>query len=460
MLSMATIIGISANAFGAMFKIAMISFVGVIMAKWPKDVPTLSKEVLGSISVVSTTVFFPCFCAYSLGSSLNMEMLANLGITIPICLAINIFSYLCGKLFGRLFMKLDSCPNEGLFTAVVVAVGNPAPVAVPILVMQTLCSDKLVMQDYDTEDQCILEANSIMFIYGLGWSLTYWVHGFPTLQGIPHMRNIKNSDGSLSAMKDETSSSSALLSTLYGILTTPSMIAVYAGFVIGLIPTLQKAFFFSESAMAPLGGAIFTLGQPVIAVNYIIMGASLAHAFAAAQSALSSGAPSAQGGIASSSRNVQYAKVPQSSPEIEDSEVQMGYMTMANTAEGDASVDKMNTALEEDMTSNAAEDSGLPGWGSVLTMCLCRLVFPPLFAIPLTLLMVRMGMLSQTARLMQLVICIESASASPQLLIASLNQIGLSTIASQLSYLYIYQFASCIVTMTLWATVAIALIYD
>jgi hypothetical protein len=62
-------------------------------------------------------------------------------------------------------------------------------------------------------------------------------------------------------------------------------------------------------------------------------------------------------------------------------------------------------------------------------------------------------------KLMQLVIIIEAASPSAQMVIVCLNQLGFQKIASQMAYMYVFQYIACIITITMFATMALQLIY-
>ena len=62
-------------------------------------------------------------------------------------------------------------------------------------------------------------------------------------------------------------------------------------------------------------------------------------------------------------------------------------------------------------------------------------------------------------KLIQLVIVIEAASPSAQMVIVCLNQLGFQRVASQMAYMYVFQYMSCIITITMFATMALQLIY-
>ena len=102
----------------------------------------------------------------------------------------------------------------------------------------------------------------------------------------------------------------------------------------------------------------------------------------------------------------------------------------------------------------------LPSWGSITALVLCRLVLPPLIAIYALLpAAVHLGVLSADDRLMQLVVAVESASSSAQLIIVSLNQLGLERLSSQMSYMYVFQYLFSVFSITGWVTASMSRIY-
>jgi hypothetical protein len=104
--------------------------------------------------------------------------------------------------------------------------------------------------------------------------------------------------------------------------------------------------------------------------------------------------------------------------------------------------------------------SPLPSWGSIAALCVCRLILPPLVVIYTILpAALHLRIIQKEDRLMQLVIAVESASSSAQVMIVSLNQLGLTEIASNMSYMYVFQYVSSIFSITLWVTLAMSSIY-
>ena len=102
----------------------------------------------------------------------------------------------------------------------------------------------------------------------------------------------------------------------------------------------------------------------------------------------------------------------------------------------------------------------LPSWRSVAALILCRLVLPPLIVIYALLpLALHFRLLRMEDRLMQLVIAIEASSTSAQLIIVTLNQLGLTLLAQNMAYIYVFEYFSSVCTITLWVTVAMSKIY-
>ncbi len=69
------------------------------------------------------------------------------------------------------------------------------------------------------------------------------------------------------------------------------------------------------------------------------------------------------------------------------------------------------------------------------------------------------GLIDKSQRLMLLIIMLESCAPSAQVLIVALNQLGIASAASSMSYMYVYLYGASIFTVTLWTTVAMSLYY-
>lgn len=70
------------------------------------------------------------------------------------------------------------------------------------------------------------------------------------------------------------------------------------------------------------------------------------------------------------------------------------------------------------------------------------------------------GVVGENARMMQLVVILESANPSAQMVIVCLNQLGVPELASQISLIYVGQYLLSIITLTFWASVAMNMVYS
>ena len=88
------------------------------------------------------------------------------------------------------------------------------------------------------------------------------------------------------------------------------------------------------------------------------------------------------------------------------------------------------------------------------------MILPPLIMIPVILISIKLKIIPvEYSKLMSLVLIIESASPSAQVIIVSISQLGIPDIASNIAYIYVFLYVSSIFTITLWSTVGISLFY-
>ena len=293
--SLAATISIMLNALAAMVKIFLVSAVGIFLAKYPKGDPILPPLMIKYLSKLTNNVFVPALIINSLGSAITFPLLSRIGILVCFCFVTNTISYCFGYSFGRL---LHGRSDDPMFIALTVAIGSPNAISLPIMVMQTMCEESYVKKDYDdNKNKCFAEATSMLFVYSMGWHLMFWSYGFPKLKSIKkrfyselcivndEVANFNNSvtpnntDSKIECFLKNINfyaNKTLLINWLKTIFLTPAMIAIFVGVAIGLIPFTQELMFQKMSFLRPLGSAITTLGEPVVAVNCLIMSASLA----------------------------------------------------------------------------------------------------------------------------------------------------------------------------------------
>ena len=309
---------IALNTFAALMKISLMSCVGVFLAKYPKQKPIMTIDFIQSLSKLSNYVFIPCLILTSLGSGVNQDLLSRIGVLIVFCGFINGLSYTLAYTLGRC-LHGTSNPTDNLFKAMTVAIGSPNDMALPIMILSTICENDTINLDYGSNaKQCYTEGTSMLFVYSIGWHLMFWSYGFPILKSLKEKQLLAGTTGESSPSsapitllpvsdptllrEDDTANSNSstnnrsssngnricswlsmikpkvlqAMKWLQLVLLTPAMIAIIGGVTISLIPSLQLMLFEEMSVFRPLGSAITTLGEPVVATSCLIMSASLA----------------------------------------------------------------------------------------------------------------------------------------------------------------------------------------
>lgn len=533
---------IALNAFAAMAKIALMSLVGITLAKYPKDGPIMNVSFLQSLSRLSNNVFVPCLILTSLGSGVNAALLSRIGVLIIFCVIVNLISFTFGHTLGWI---LHQRRNDDMFIALTVAIGSPNAISLPIMVLQTMCENDIVNKDYQSNaTMCYSEGSSMLFVYSIGWHLMFWSYGFPMLKALKekHMDALMReqsghpSSTAILPVADhlcETGRMSRVWSTLASsrpkfaqfvkwgrsVLFTPAMMAIIGGIVISLVPSLQSMLFQDVTVLRPLGSAITTLGDPVVATSCLIMSASLANVDLSRvhgsgvtvdvgdnvpvdKTTTSGSNSSSNPGTVKSKTAVNYALLRSDGDESAADEVANSGIIHSNKHATNNPIHKAgiegstigsSTAMppiggvgdvhehDHDNTQGhicptvsipihsihsihsavgGEHPSPLPSWGSIAALVICRLILPPLVVIYAVLpAALRLQIIRKEDRLMQLVIAVESASSSAQVMIVSLNQLGLTEIAANMSYMYVFQYVSSIFSITLWVTIAMSAIY-
>ena len=200
----------------AMFKVGLVSSVGVYCSMYPKGNPLISKGLIKELSRLSNFIFIPALVVASLGSTVSIPLLRRFGVLIFICLIVIVVSYMSTYAFKWLHEE-----DLRLFAAIAVAVGSPNAISIPLLVMKTMCEDDSVNADYSDASSCFNEASSMMFVYSIGWHLVFWSYGFPVLKSLDN--------------ENYTSNVSLYSNFVSNVILSPCMLAIYIGVLIGII---------------------------------------------------------------------------------------------------------------------------------------------------------------------------------------------------------------------------------
>lgn len=383
------------------------------------------------------------------------------------------------------FNKNDSRSHQTapLFTSIKIAAGNGNAIGLPILVMQILCQDNLINADFGHDSAlCYNEASSMIFVYMITWFVMFWGYAFPTLQQLKH----KESTSPVNVISAPSSTNKPMLMidqfshfvgripqffenpqlkhhlwlTFKKVVINPPILAVMVALFVGLIPAIQQQIFRTSGNLAIVGSAIGTIGEPVVALNTLIMSASLAQCDFPIDR------------IKRWFDNFLFSDTDRydtlSSKTFNDTT-----QLKQNVVDNDQGLE-MEIFLEEDektidiektIDSPDENDTGLPPvrltppLQSILALVVCRLILPPIMMLMINPLFMQLGMIDKSQRLMLLIIMLESCSPPAQVLIVALNQLGIASAASDLSYIYVFMYVTSIFTVTLWTTVAMSVYY-
>jgi predicted permease len=233
-------------AFLAMLKIFIISCVGIICAKYPKQDPLLNKDALRHFSRINTFVLAPALTVYSLGSTLTLTLFFQMSVLLPFCVIVVLVSYMLAFL-----LKSIHEDNKKLYISSSVSIGSPNGIALPIMVMASLCENSQVNEDYNGDSQkCFDEASSMMFIYIIPWFLIFWSYGY-TMLG-----SIAKEDIIVHQQQSSNDKIKNMLKKLVLVFKNPALVGVYLGLFIGLTPYVSDLFFGESAFLRPFGGSI------------------------------------------------------------------------------------------------------------------------------------------------------------------------------------------------------------
>ena len=148
------------QSFMAMSKIACIASVGIVGTFYPEGNPIFTPAFLKQLSIASYYIFLPALNLTSLGTGLSPEKMSRFWVLIPTAMLSCIVSYCIGCT-----LKPFAENDPRLFRAIVISASFPNIIALPLLVMQTMCESDIINHDYSkSADLCFKEAKAMMFV--------------------------------------------------------------------------------------------------------------------------------------------------------------------------------------------------------------------------------------------------------------------------------------------------------
>jgi hypothetical protein len=373
-------------AFGVVAKLVIVAAVGATAAKRPRDRVILSKEAITRISRLSAAVMIPSLIVSTTGASISVQLLKETVLVVVFSLVTIGVGLLSMQLWGRLFVPAPQ-RRSSLWQVASLAAAFPNIVAIPLVAVVSICERRDVRADYDDDiATCARTGSAIVFVGSFAWTAIFFTYGAHRL------RTIEAAESGAPAPKPAEAVGSCV--------REPINAALAVGTVIGLIAPLRRGLF-SVGGRSPLriiGGTVELLASPTVCVAVLLVGASLANVDLNA--------------LAAPDKSARDAEAPPPPP-------------------AKRSVGAAVYAVR----------------GIISGFVIVRLLLVPAIVGALEALATATIPIPQ-ARLGRAVLLISSGMPTAQIMIVLLHKFGLSQQASELSFLFVFQYAASIPTMT------------
>jgi len=347
-----------------------------------------------------------------------------------------------------------------LLSALTVAASSPNCIALPLLVCSTLCEQNNVNLEYQSNSAtCFNDAKAMIFVYAIGWHTLFWSFGMSRLS---ELQTMNNDDPEIFNYNPivifKTFNLLDTFKFFQVVFFTPTILATLLGISIGLLEPIKNGLFHDPTSfLSPIGGALVTLGEPVVCLNTLIMAGSLA----SVKIKLNYNDLGKLTGLFKKRVNVKddydIAEINSKNHEvvnaIHDTKLQDDSV-INNNNNNNSNNNNNRKSISNDILINSN-----PGVRSIIAFLCCRLILPGVAIIPILKAFRNVGLIPTEKKLMFLVICIITSSPSAQMIVVCLNQLGLSELASKVSFLYLFQYSFSILTITLWSTIAMSIFY-
>ena len=289
--------------------------------------------------------------------------------------------------WGRLFVPLAQ-RRSSLWQVASLAAAFPNIVAIPLVAVVSICERRDVRADYDDDiARCARTGSAIVFVGSFAWTAIFFTYGAHRL------RTIEAAESGAPAPKPAEAVGSCV--------REPINAALAVGTGIGLIAPLRRGLF-SVGGRSPLriiGGTVELLASPTVCVAVLLVGASLANVDLNA--------------LAAPDKSARDSEAPPPPPPAK------------------RSVWAAVCAVR----------------GIISGFVIVRLLLVPAIVGALEALATATVPIPQ-ARLGRAVLLISSGMPTAQIMIVLLHKFGLSQQASELSFLFVFQYAASIPTMT------------
>jgi hypothetical protein len=308
-------------------------------------------------------------------------------------------------------------------------------ISLPIMVLISMCKSSVVNDEFGGDsEECVRVSMGLIFIYAIGFYVTFFGYGYSVFEGIK-LRVGDAATTTTMATTIATTNITKITKTLKSIFLNHMICSVYLGITISLLPALQTLLY--ETHLRFIGDALETLGEPLVCLNCFIMSGSLGYSYDC----------------------VRYEE----REEREERDVEMiGVKTNNATAATTATTTTTTTTADKNDKNDKNDNTSIPSQPkltSVVLHTLIRLILSPLIILLLLELSIKLNLIPESHRIIRLIIAVEAAAPSAQMIIVSLTEIGVTDAAGVIARMYVPHYFISVVSIAGWTTVAGWIIY-
>ncbi|CEM37207.1 unnamed protein product [Vitrella brassicaformis CCMP3155] len=421
----------------ANLQVLLLAVVGFLCGYYPTEEPFIDTRAAKKLSRIALYVFLPCLCFCSIGSRLTLDDMATLWPLIMWSFLQTVIGWVTSQVLCWLLRDVIDRPSLSkeerravgpslIYSLLPLAVTWQNSGVFPLVMMEAICEqyptahfsqhthphyttdagEDVIMEDPVTS--CFDDAAMFVFVYGVGWGISFWSVGYSKLKSAR--------DQVLRREPSKTRIEAAM--RVAEDLFNPAIIALLVGILVGCLPAVQSFIFQTNGGfVSSFTKTAHVLGQPTVAVMTMLMAASLAH-------------------------NVR---------------------SMQEAATGDKTGESLaNAPLAGSKDIIAADDIGepeAPNWRMVTLAVMLKLCIQPLIGILLMCGAERYfgpsSVFLPNKPLVKVVILVEFAAPSAQTLVLAAQRLSMSRLAGNLTYIYTWMYIFSFLFATVFCSVAI-----
>ena len=471
---MAVLIDLIKSSAAAMVVVILISGCGCLCAIFPRSKPLLYADARRDIGDLSLKVLWPCLTVASIGPSIHIEHLAAVAELLIWCLLVVGFAAALSYATAKA-LRLNTVSSAAFILAG--SFGNAG--ALPMLMMDTLCSQPVVLEHMVDQGECVEISFAFIIVFTIAWTMIMF--GI----AVPLMKHVLSNNDSQSAtgcggtdekpkigVVDAAPSSIELLLTagssdngddggnlvfqstpraeemttgkvqreltapltickqlMVTMTQSPPVVSCYVGLFVGLVRPLSDALFTGSGFLASVGRALGTIGDAGVSIMTMVMGAALF-----------------------------YKPPPPPLPEMPP---------RRQTSDGPQEValqPESPTAAVGEKAYNTYKFSPRKASNvttrEIFAMCILKLVLIPAVGFAFTWLAMKYGMFGSKPLdgLRALVVCLEWAVPSAQTCIVVMVTLQHHELAKNMAVLYLFMYPLSMISLTAWTSFALYLV--